>query len=116
MVCGKRRLLIILATVAALTPTFMLWDATGRRTFTFFPSADLAALQHQDGSLTGVFGRPNAGPPINNTFGLGLLPSGSGEGLISVLIMGVPVLALALVALLGGGKHEVCEVAYNTPG
>lgn len=43
--CGKRRLLVILAGVAAGLPAVMLWDATGRRVFTFFPSDDPAKLQ-----------------------------------------------------------------------
>lgn len=115
MLCGKRRALILLATLAALTPILMLWDATGRRVFTFLPSDDLAQLQHAEGSQTRVFGQPNAGPAINNSFALGLLPSGSGPALISVIVMSAPVFALALVALLSSGKHEACEIAHNTP-
>ncbi|MFA6044252.1 MAG: hypothetical protein WC718_04660 [Phycisphaerales bacterium] len=109
MMCGKRRLLVVLAGLAAVVPAVMLWDATGRRVFTFFPSDDLAKLQQADGSLTGLFGGQK-NTPIRNDFGLGLLPSGAGQGMISVLTFALPVGVVVLVSLLSG-KHEVCEVS-----
>jgi hypothetical protein len=104
------RLFALACVAAILTPAFMLWDATGRRTFTKMPSPGYAELQKQEGSLSGLFGEePKAQPPIDNEFRLGLLPSGWGGEAMSVVSVGGPAILVGLLALCRGGSGKCCS-------
>jgi hypothetical protein len=92
-----RRAAIVILTLALVAPAIIVWTATGCRMLTRIPSRELAAMQRQEGSLTGLFGEPGS-PAIENSFALGLLPSGPGAELLSVGLVVIPAIFLGLLA------------------
>jgi hypothetical protein len=105
------RLAAIVLVGAILAQLLMLWDTTGRRVFTFIPSDRLAQLQQQEGTLTGLFDDAAAPttpklPPINNTFGLGLLPAGMGMEAVSVTTLALPAMAVGCLAFCRGSRRS----------
>ncbi len=97
------QLFALLCFAAIAFACFMLWDATGRHAFTNLPSAELAALSRQEGSLTSLFGGATQ-PPIDNAFAFGLLPGGVGAEAASALTFAGPALFLTLAAFFRRGK------------
>lgn len=101
MMCGKRKLLVVLAGLASILPAIMLWDATDRRLFTVFPPDGQTGQSAPAGS---------SGAHITSQFGLGLLPAGGGREAISLLTFALPIGVIVLVALLSG-RHEACKIS-----
>lgn len=100
------RILIVAMALLVLFETYALHVATGSRTFTRYPDPELEASQSQPDPVAMLFydpsvdERPPGIPPMDNSFGLGLLPAGAGKFLISVLTISLPTLALGGVGLL----------------
>lgn len=100
------RILIVALTLLVLLEAYALHVATGSRTFTRYPDPELEASQSQPDPVAmlfydpGVDERPPGIPPMDNSFGLGLLPAGPGKFLISVTTIALPILALGGVGLV----------------
>ncbi|HYE62493.1 MAG TPA: hypothetical protein VD997_10915 [Phycisphaerales bacterium] len=100
------RLFVLVLVAGILVPTFMLWDATGRKGFTALPNPNFEQMQKSDGSLSGLFGEEAAPAqaPIDNSFRFGLLPAGVGPEAMSVAMVGGPAILLGLMAFCRGKK------------
>jgi len=94
------RIIACLGLAGVVAQSLMLWNATGRRTFTFLPDPGLNDLAASEGTLTGLFddATPTSAPPIRTTFSLGILPSGLGPGMVSVA--GVSLLCAPALVIL----------------
>lgn len=95
--------------LGVLAGALMLWNATGRRGFTFLPRPELDAMAAQEGSLTGLFGNEPVAtaPPIRTSFALGLFPSGFGVGLVSVSSLTGLCLPAIVYVLRGNRRRRV---------
>lgn len=100
------RILMVLLTLLVLFETYALHTATGSHTFTRYPDPELERSQSQPDPVAMLFydpavdERPPGIPPMDNSFGLGLLPAGPGKFLLSVSTLAIPTLALCGVGLL----------------
>jgi hypothetical protein len=100
------RILLVVFTLLVLVQAWALHVATGARTFTRYPDPELEASQSQPDPVAMLFYDPGVDerlpgiPPMDNSFGFGLLPAGPGKFLLSVSTIAVPTLALCGVGLL----------------
>lgn len=100
------RVVLVALALLILFEAYALHMATGRRTFTRYPDPELEASQSQPDPVAmlfydpGVDERPPGIPPMDNSFGLGLLPAGPGKFLLSVTTIALPTVALGGVGLL----------------
>lgn len=105
---GIARWVVILACFGVAAEAYLLWSATGRAGFTRYHDADRAAREAaaKDKSLGDLFEGPGledtTGPMQSppNGFALGLLPSGGGEHLVSLVTLAGPALVAGVLALV----------------
>jgi hypothetical protein len=101
------RLLALAACVLVIGQSMLVWQHTGQKLFTQWPSASLAKMQEKpaDDPFAGLGMNDQAGEPakVDNEFRLGILPAGTGNNLadsFSVLTLGGPALLLFLLVLV----------------
>lgn len=102
---GWRRWLIVLCGMAITGQALALCSATGWRTFTRYPSAEIEQMNSNNGLET-IFANTSLndrlGPigRVENTFAFGLLPFPTlGREALSVTTVGGPAAALVLIGL-----------------
>lgn len=105
---GIARWVVIIACFATAAEAYLLWSATGRAGFTRYHDAARAqrealARERSVGELfegTGLEDKTGPMERVENKFALGLLPSGGGAHLVSLVTLAGPALLAGVLALV----------------